>query len=136
MRHYFELGFNNGYKIHILEPTTDWKFKPKLLASKNSHGVPKEKIVMMLDRYERDITVDKLITCWDLKFNDIPDQDVPVEENKSDTEVEDIYLSDPEKEEEVSIENEIEVIFSIKILYFYIAIVLIISSTLSKIKRR
>ena len=109
MKYYFELGFNNGYKIHILEPTTDWKFKPKLLASKNSHGVPKEKIVMMLDRYERDITVDKLITFWNLKFNDIPDQDVPVEENKSDSaEAEDIYLSDPEKDEE-SIENETEV---------------------------
>ena len=108
MRYYFELGFNNGYKIHILEPNTDWKFKPKLLASKNSHGVPKEKIVMMLDRYERDITVDKLITCWDLKFNDIPDQDVRVEVNKSDSAVaEDIYLSDPEKDEE-SIENETE----------------------------
>jgi len=70
MRPYVELGLNNNYKVHIMEPNTDWKFKPKVLALKNSHNVPKQKIEIMLDRYEKDITIEKLKNMWNISENE------------------------------------------------------------------
>eukprot|EP00090_Calanus_glacialis_P009513 TRINITY_DN17898_c0_g1_i2.p1 TRINITY_DN17898_c0_g1~~TRINITY_DN17898_c0_g1_i2.p1 ORF type:complete len:706 (-),score=276.50 TRINITY_DN17898_c0_g1_i2:410-2527(-) len=66
MRPYIELALNNGYKIHILEPDTPWKFKPRILAGKNSHKVPKQKIELMLDRYEKNISLEKLKSMWNI----------------------------------------------------------------------
>ena len=66
MRPYIELALNNGYKVHILEPDTPWKFKPRILAGKNSHKVPKQKIELMLDRYEKNISLDKLKSMWNI----------------------------------------------------------------------
>ena len=68
MRPYIELGLNNFYKLRIIEPNTDWRFKPRLLAQKNSHGVPKEKIEAMLERYEKDLTLERLLSQWKLSI--------------------------------------------------------------------
>ena len=66
MRPYVELAVNNNYKVHIMEPDTPWKFKPKVLAVKNTHKVPKQKIEIMLERYEKNISIEKLKIMWNI----------------------------------------------------------------------
>ena len=66
MRPYIELGVNNYYTVKIIEPSTEWRLKPSILAKKNSHGVPREKIQVMLDRFEFNLTVDSLMSLWRL----------------------------------------------------------------------
>ncbi|ELU04303.1 hypothetical protein CAPTEDRAFT_117145 [Capitella teleta] len=56
MKYYVALADEHMYHIEIMEPSTQWKYKPKELAKRNTHGVTLETIVRMLDRYERNIT--------------------------------------------------------------------------------
>ncbi|NXP59555.1 N4BP2 protein, partial [Chloropsis cyanopogon] len=49
------------YKVMFREPDTWWKFKPKELERRNIHGVSKEKIIRMLERYERCLTVRSIL---------------------------------------------------------------------------
>lgn len=99
MRPYIEMGVVNKYNIHILEPDTPWKFKPRILAEKNSHGVPKQKIEIMLDRYEKKVDLDQLKRSWNLP--DSQDQN-----SQSD---EEIFESDDENvEEQFDCKNESE----------------------------
>ena len=77
LKPYIELGVNNYYKVKIMEPNTDWKFKPRLLAQKNSHGVPKQKIELMLDRYEKGLTVENLLSLWKLRIPSPPPSPPP-----------------------------------------------------------
>ncbi|GBM98907.1 NEDD4-binding protein 2-like 1 [Araneus ventricosus] len=60
---YIKMGKKFDYEIVILEPNTPWKFKPKELAFRNKHGVPKEKITKMLARYQHNITLDHFDTA-------------------------------------------------------------------------
>lgn len=101
-RPYMEMAASYGYNIQLLEPTTDWKFKPKQLALKNSHGVPKQKIEQMLERYERNLTVESLLDKWNLKsiFEENPNQ----EKGEDDEHIE-IYNSDEDSLENVENEN-------------------------------
>ncbi|KYO45908.1 NEDD4-binding protein 2 isoform B [Alligator mississippiensis] len=81
MKPYIALAQQYKYKVMFREPDTWWKFKPKELERRNIHGVSKEKIKRMLERYERCLSVnsilnspvpDKLeITIW----NEEPTQD-------------------------------------------------------------
>ena len=107
MRPYFELGVANSYKIHILEPSTDWKFKPRVLTSRNSHGVPRHSIDNMLDRYERNLTVDKLFAVWNLKETEAPNSNEveSIQTSTDDNDASDIFTSDPESEEEIDKEE-------------------------------
>ncbi|NXB19654.1 N4BP2 protein, partial [Rhagologus leucostigma] len=57
MKPYVTLAQQFKYKIMFREPDTWWKFKPKELERRNIHGVSKEKIKRMLERYERCLTV-------------------------------------------------------------------------------
>jgi len=92
MRPYVELGLNNNYKVHIMEPDTAWKFKPKVLALKNSHNVPKQKIEIMLDRYEKDISLEKLKNMWNIseneKDNNVGKQDEEIFESEDESVIE------------------------------------------------
>jgi len=88
MRPYIELALNNGYKVHIIEPDTPWKFKPKLLASKNSHNVPRQTIEKMLDRYEKNISLERLKTLWNISE--------PIVVDSLNGEEEEIFESDDE----------------------------------------
>ena len=88
MRPYIELGVNFKYKMHILEPNTSWKFKPGILSKRNCHGVPKQKIEMMLDRYEKNLKVDELLEKWQLT------------EKPESSETEEVFISDSEESEE------------------------------------
>ncbi|NXS19558.1 N4BP2 protein, partial [Mystacornis crossleyi] len=57
MKPYVTLAQQFKYKVMFREPDTWWKFTPKELERRNIHGVSKEKIKRMLERYERCLTV-------------------------------------------------------------------------------
>ncbi|XP_021340102.1 uncharacterized protein LOC110441305 isoform X2 [Mizuhopecten yessoensis] len=61
MKPYIKQAQKFGYDISFLEPDTQWKFQPKELARRNTHGVPLSKIRMMLERYEKGLTVEQVL---------------------------------------------------------------------------
>uniref|UniRef100_A0A8C0VIG9 NEDD4 binding protein 2 n=1 Tax=Cyanistes caeruleus TaxID=156563 RepID=A0A8C0VIG9_CYACU len=61
MKPYVALAQQFKYKVMFREPDTWWKFKPKELERRNIHGVSKEKIKRMLERYERCLTVRSIL---------------------------------------------------------------------------
>ncbi|NXJ91796.1 N4BP2 protein, partial [Corythaixoides concolor] len=61
MKPYVTLAQQFNYKVMFREPDTWWKFKPKELERRNIHGVSKEKIKRMLERYERCLTVGSIL---------------------------------------------------------------------------
>ncbi|NWU98862.1 N4BP2 protein, partial [Upupa epops] len=62
MKPYVTLAQHFKYKVMFREPDTWWKFKPKELERRNIHGVSKEKIKRMLERYERCISVSSILS--------------------------------------------------------------------------
>ncbi|XP_042324052.1 NEDD4-binding protein 2 isoform X2 [Sceloporus undulatus] len=68
MKPYVALSQQHKYKVIFREPDTWWKFKPKELERRNIHGVSKEKIKKMLERYERCLTVNSILN------SSIPDE--------------------------------------------------------------
>ncbi|NXO60813.1 N4BP2 protein, partial [Aramus guarauna] len=61
MKPYVTLAQQFKYKVMFREPDTWWKFKPKELERRNIHGVTKERIKRMLERYERCLTVSSIL---------------------------------------------------------------------------
>ncbi|NXF06692.1 N4BP2 protein, partial [Smithornis capensis] len=61
MKPYVTLAQQFKYKVMFREPDTWWKFKPKELERRNIHGVSREKIKKMLERYERCLTVRSIL---------------------------------------------------------------------------
>ncbi|NXG61703.1 N4BP2 protein, partial [Hemiprocne comata] len=61
MKPYVTLAQQFKYKVMFREPDTWWKFKPKELERRNVHGVSKEKIRRMLERYEFCLTVSSIL---------------------------------------------------------------------------
>ncbi|NXK99237.1 N4BP2 protein, partial [Mesembrinibis cayennensis] len=61
MKPYVTLALQFKYKVMFREPDTWWKFKPKELERRNIHGVSKEKIKRMLERYEHCLTVRSIL---------------------------------------------------------------------------
>lgn len=61
MKPYLKLGKAFSYEMEILEPNTPWKYSAKELARRNDHGVPKEHIQRMKERYQRDLTVEMIL---------------------------------------------------------------------------
>lgn len=57
---YVKVAVQYGYIIEILKPNNEWSKSPGILAAKNKHGVPKDKIQRMLMNFEP-VTVDELI---------------------------------------------------------------------------
>ena len=49
---YAALASENGYAISYAEPNTPWKFDVDELAKRNSHGVPKDVIQGMVDKWQ------------------------------------------------------------------------------------
>lgn len=62
---YIRLAVQYRYKIIIMEPATPWSTTPKTLTQKNLHNVPKERIRIMMDNYER-TNVTKLLHTLNL----------------------------------------------------------------------
>lgn len=71
---YATIAVNHGYSIVILEPETPWFENLNELAKRNKHGVPKDKIRAMLERYEKKITVEALLNSTGLKYTKPPPQ--------------------------------------------------------------
>ncbi|XP_054066119.1 uncharacterized protein LOC128913098 isoform X2 [Rissa tridactyla] len=57
MKPYVEVALEKGYRVEFHEPDTWWKFDPEELEKRNKHGVTREKIAQMLERYEFQISV-------------------------------------------------------------------------------
>ncbi|XP_062616217.1 NEDD4-binding protein 2-like [Saccostrea cucullata] len=58
---YLKLGKAFSYEMELLEPNTPWKYSVKELARRNDHGVSKEHIQKMKERYQRDLTVELIL---------------------------------------------------------------------------
>ncbi|NWS68431.1 N4BP2 protein, partial [Crotophaga sulcirostris] len=61
MKPYVTLAQQFKYKVMLREPDTWWKSKPKELERRNIHGVSKEKIKRMLERYEPCPTISSIL---------------------------------------------------------------------------
>ncbi|KAM6140734.1 LOW QUALITY PROTEIN: NEDD4-binding protein 2-like 2 [Pterocles gutturalis] len=57
MKPYVEAALEKGYRVEFHEPDTWWKFDPEELEKRNKHGVTREKIAQMLERYEFQISI-------------------------------------------------------------------------------
>jgi NEDD4-binding protein 2 len=58
---YVQAAINLGYKVEIVEPSTTWAFNPDQLALKTTHNVPIDSVRNMLARWEKDLTVEKIL---------------------------------------------------------------------------
>ncbi|XP_028401375.1 uncharacterized protein LOC114524483 isoform X2 [Dendronephthya gigantea] len=61
MRPYVLIGLKCGYKIDIKEPDTWWKWNIKELERRNTHGVSLQSLERMLERYEKNVTVERIV---------------------------------------------------------------------------
>lgn len=50
---YVELGKAYGYNIIVVEPSADWAFDIEELMKRNTHGVSRETMIDMLEKYEK-----------------------------------------------------------------------------------
>ncbi|XP_074842436.1 NEDD4-binding protein 2-like 2 isoform X2 [Carettochelys insculpta] len=57
MKPYVETALGKGYRVEFHEPDTWWKFDPEELEKRNKHGVSREKIAQMLERYEYQMSI-------------------------------------------------------------------------------
>ncbi|XP_075715467.1 NEDD4-binding protein 2 [Rhinoderma darwinii] len=60
MKPYVSMAVEYKYKVTFREPDTWWKYRPKELERRNRHGLKKEKIIKMLESYER-VTVNSIL---------------------------------------------------------------------------
>lgn len=58
----------HGYIVETLEPNTPWSRDVRELERRNIHRVPKAKIRSMIDRYEHNITGDRLLRMFKLSY--------------------------------------------------------------------
>ncbi|KAM4807656.1 NEDD4-binding protein 2 [Rhinophrynus dorsalis] len=72
MKPYVSLAMKCKYKVTFREPDTWWKYKPKELERRNRHGVTKEKIVRMLEHFER-VTVNSILNLKRPKASELKD---------------------------------------------------------------
>ncbi|XP_036027807.1 NEDD4-binding protein 2-like 1 isoform X1 [Onychomys torridus] len=56
MKPYAVMALENNYEVIFREPDTRWKFNVQELARRNIHGVPREKIHRMKERYEHNVS--------------------------------------------------------------------------------
>ena len=63
LRPIVELAQSLGYNIRIEEPETDWWKERNIdeMVNKNSHGVPREAIERMVNRYDENVTIDDIL---------------------------------------------------------------------------
>ncbi|XP_044872240.1 uncharacterized protein LOC123370066 isoform X2 [Mauremys mutica] len=65
MKPYVEMALGKGYRVEFHEPDTWWKFDPEELEKRNKHGVPREKIAQMLERYEYQMSISVVMNSVD-----------------------------------------------------------------------
>lgn len=64
LRPYVTAGVNLGWAVSIEEPCTPWSFDPEECAKRNSHGVPLETIKAMLNRWEKELTIEQCLNAY------------------------------------------------------------------------
>ncbi|CAB0036314.1 unnamed protein product [Trichogramma brassicae] len=67
---FFELiiGAEYGYKIKTLEPRTSWAKNPRELERRNTHDIPLIKINQMLNRFEANISGERLLRIYGITY--------------------------------------------------------------------
>ncbi|XP_036420722.1 NEDD4-binding protein 2-like 2 [Colossoma macropomum] len=65
MKPYVASALECGYRVEFVEPDTSWKCDPAELEKRNKHGVPRETIAKMLDRFELPISVDIVMNSFE-----------------------------------------------------------------------
>ncbi|KAG5672497.1 hypothetical protein PVAND_002621 [Polypedilum vanderplanki] len=60
MFHYVNVAIQYEYYIEIMIPNTPWAWSTTKLAMKNIHMVPIEKINFMKEKFEKDVTIEKI----------------------------------------------------------------------------
>uniref|UniRef100_A0A8D0HAG2 NEDD4-binding protein 2-like 2 n=1 Tax=Sphenodon punctatus TaxID=8508 RepID=A0A8D0HAG2_SPHPU len=65
MKPYVQMALGKGYQVEFHEPDTWWKFDPEELEKRNKHGVPREKIAQMLERYEYQMSISIVMNSVD-----------------------------------------------------------------------
>lgn len=68
MQPYATMACDFGYYIEILEPDTHWCFNDKELFKRSKHGVPKSKIIEMMERFDKNVTPLKLLSAYNLGY--------------------------------------------------------------------
>lgn len=71
MKPYAVRAVQCGYIIRIIEPMTPWAFNDKELARRNIHGVPRVKLKDMLERYEKNISTERLMQLLSLSYKNV-----------------------------------------------------------------
>lgn len=66
MMPYVALALRSKYHVCVLEADTPWKFDPRQLTLRNTHGVPRRTIDSMLERYDRNVTSESLCQSFGL----------------------------------------------------------------------
>nr|XP_033804356.1 formin-like protein 20 isoform X2 [Geotrypetes seraphini] len=61
MKPYVEMAIEKDYRVQFHEPDTWWKLDAVELEKKNKHGVPREKITQMLDRYDHYVSITNVL---------------------------------------------------------------------------
>jgi len=61
MQPYISMAFRYKYTVELVEPDTPWRENAKILAKKNSHGVPLSKIHKMLEKLKTPIQFETLV---------------------------------------------------------------------------
>lgn len=61
MRRLVREGIQKGYTISLVEPDTEYKLDPEILAEKNTHGIPQEIIEKYLARFQKDLTLERIL---------------------------------------------------------------------------
>lgn len=68
MQDYVKIAVCAGYEIEVMEPDTFWAYNVSYLAKKNHHCVPKEKIKLILEKYEHNISALSLLKNFNLEY--------------------------------------------------------------------
>ncbi len=64
---YVEVGKAYDYEIIVVEPSAEWAFDIEELVKRNTHGVPRETLVEMLEKYEKPEVFKKRLGLIDSK---------------------------------------------------------------------
>ena len=70
MQPYVRMAYEFNYKVEFLEPDTYWKYDPRELERRTTHGVPRYKIEEMLTRFCKNIKLSDFNLPYNYNSND------------------------------------------------------------------
>lgn len=69
MKPYVKTAIEFGYTVQLVEPPTEWRYNPRVCHRYNRHDIPLEKIARMKDKFDRNVTAEKLIKQCQNQYN-------------------------------------------------------------------